>query len=134
MELLTPVAGDSTLEDDLIIKPQVLSFSTESMLIDEEGQNVLGMDISLKKTPNGNQKVFFHWTTTEEVVLTGVVMNQYFRRHSLKPTKEEQTVAAREKTRGEESVVWSMIHAEYETACSRLNLLYLVLDLPKTGG
>ena len=70
-----------------------------------------------RKCPDVSSK----WTHIEKVVLTGVVMDEYSRRHSLKPTEDEKR-AARARGCPSTSLVWSIIHENYETARVRLNL------------
>lgn len=58
------------------------------------------------------------WTERENVFLTGIILEQYYRRHSLKPTKLEKEDAAKN---GESStkLIWKRIHEAYEVACVR---------------
>lgn len=58
------------------------------------------------------------WTQIEDIFLTGVVLDAYYRRHSLKPSIEEKRLA-KEKGLGEDSVVWSKIHSKYKLVCDR---------------
>lgn len=58
------------------------------------------------------------WTKVENIFLTGVTLDAYYRRHSLKASQCEKEMA---ESTGliEEGLVWSKIHTRYETACSR---------------
>ena len=53
------------------------------------------------------------WTPLENIFLTGIVMDEYYRRHSLKPTAQETASANGER------IIWQMIHRRYSVACSR---------------
>ena len=64
------------------------------------------------------------WSKIEDIFLTGVVLDAYFRRHSLKPSEDEKRHAD---TKGisqtGNSLVWFKIHQKYETACERQKTL-----------
>lgn len=58
------------------------------------------------------------WVQHEDVILCGLVMETYYRRHSLKPSQaEKQQADAKEES--SESLVWSKIHEQYVTCCRR---------------
>lgn len=58
------------------------------------------------------------WTEREEVFLSGIVMDVYYRRHSLKPTNVEKT-KAKESGSSCDMLVWQQIGARYNTARER---------------
>ena len=64
------------------------------------------------------RRICARWSKREDIFLTGAVMELYFGRHSLKPTKSESTRL--KKLSGiSGDIVWRKIHERYELACAR---------------
>lgn len=92
-----------------------LSLTSES--VGDESETAL--------TPSVSETAKFpRWAVTEDVILTGVAMDSYCRRHSVKPFKTE-VEAAKEKatTTKQETLVWKAIHKRYLVAIERWYVL-----------
>ena len=73
-------------------------------------RNTWAMQPSLDSRSGQTQR----WPPIDEAFLTGIVMETYYRRHSLKPFRNEKKVELRH-AKGE-TVVWKGIHQRYEVA------------------
>ena len=62
------------------------------------------------------------WFEREDVFLSGIVMDIYYRRHSLKPTNDEKN-QAKEKGVSYDMLVWQEISARYNVARERFKTL-----------
>lgn len=58
------------------------------------------------------------WTEREDIFLTGIVLDFYYRRHSLKANAIEKQ-DAKQNRQSLETLVWTYIHKRYEVACGR---------------
>ena len=75
--------------------------------------------LSSKSTPTALKR----WTEREEIFLTGIVLDFYYRRHSLKPSIE-QSAAAKKSGNKKDKLVWREIQQVYTRACERFDYLY----------
>ena len=94
-------------------------------LSEDEGQSFVSFSEAPKPTKRAkrdNLKEQAHctsrWTKQEDIFLTGVVMDCYYRRHSLKASMEERNEAKRLGV-PVNTLVWSKIHAKYCEATAR---------------
>lgn len=71
------------------------------------------------------------WQRREDVFLVGVVLDTYYRRHSLKPTKDERENAIKNKL-NINTLVWQIIHGKFEKACRRFQELTGKGSCPRT--
>lgn len=58
------------------------------------------------------------WIPREDVFLVGCVLDTYYRRHSLKPTRNERDDAIKNKV-SPNTLVWQIIHRKFTNACKR---------------
>ena len=63
------------------------------------------------------------WTEAQDIILTGIVLDVYCQRHSLKPTRKEKT-QANEDSAQSDRLVWREIKAYYDRATYRRFVLY----------
>ena len=78
----------------------------------------------LKVLPKGySQNRRVRWTMKDDIFLTGIIMDVYCLRHSLRPTEAERN-GARNDGRLAGRVVWREIHQKYQLANRRYFELY----------
>lgn len=71
---------------------------------------------------NRSTKTSVRWTEREDIFLAGIILDIYYRRHSLKPSKSEKNEAEREGLSGE-TLIWKRIQDRYHLACSRYQVV-----------
>lgn len=62
------------------------------------------------------------WSLREDIFLSGIILDVYYRRHSLRPSIVEQA-EARTKRLPVETIVWRRIQKRYDLACRRYEKL-----------
>ena len=74
-----------------------------------------------RKKPDKLGRMCRRWSETDDVFLTGIVMDTYRRRHSLKPYRGEK--GSKRAALRRETLVWQGIHQRYEVARKRYLML-----------
>ena len=97
----------STVDDP--VKQEQTDYCSATSIVDWRKQN------ASRKAPR--------WTEPEDILLTGTVLDEYYERHSLKPTKLEKQ-QANETTGNAERLVWKKIQDKYQVAVERYYLLH----------
>lgn len=97
--------------------------STESTKCDiNSTQNHKRQKCGTQQTAYVNGRGFNRWTELEEIFLSGIVMDMYYRRHSLKPTNQEKE-NAKAKGASCDMLVWQEIWNRYNLARKRFEIL-----------
>ena len=65
---------------------------------------------------------FNRWSETEKIFLTGVVLDVYYRRHSLKPSNDERRKAVQSGV-SVKTLIWHEVQRKYLLACMRYGIL-----------
>ena len=78
--------------------------------------------VPLQQYATSPTRQFNRWSETEKIFLTGVVLDVYFRRHSLKPSNEERRKAVQCGI-SVKTLVWHEVQRKYLLACMRYGML-----------